>query len=317
MKRLAAGFIGLATMLASAAIHAQEWPTRGVTIVAPLSAGGPSDAVARLIASELAHHVPRSVIVENRIGAGGNIGAEFVANAKPDGNTLLLALGSLVTNPLFFKGSRDPLDYEPVIQLTSGYFVLLTSNKSGLKSVAELVERIKSKPNTVKCGSAGGLTTLACELLRMQAGAGLAVVHYKGAADAMRDLQGGDIDVLLEFVNTAMAHVKSGRARAIAVSGTEKGRGEFPDLPTVSEVVPNFEMLGWHGILAPKGTPAETISAINTAFNKALQSKEVKEKLAAGGLEAVGGPPSVFATRLQKEAREYRRVAEFAKIEPQ
>jgi tripartite-type tricarboxylate transporter receptor subunit TctC len=132
----------------------------------------------------------------------------------------------------------------------------------------------------------------------------------------MRDLQGGDIDVLLEFVNTAVGHVKSGRARAIAVTGLERGRGEFPDLPTVAEVVPNFDMLGWHGILAPKGTPLETIASINAAFNKALDSREVKEKLAAGGLQAVGGSPEVFAARLQKEALEYSRIAEFAQIKP-
>jgi len=296
---------------------AQSFPSKPVRLVVPFAPGGPVDVVARIITPKLGERLGQPAIVDNRVGAGGNIGTEVVIKASPDGYTLLYAVPALVTNPYFLKGSPDPHELAPVIQMASNTMLMLASANFAPKTVAEVISQIKSNPGGVSCGSSGALPTVGCELLRSHAKADMIMVSYKGNAPALNALVAGEINLLFDAANTAAAHIKSGRIRAVASLNFKRGGNQFPDLPTVAETLPGFEFLAWHGILAPKATPRDIVQRLNRDIAAVLNLPEVKQRLNDTGFEVVASAPEAFEEQVRKDLDLYGRVAREAGIKPE
>jgi tripartite-type tricarboxylate transporter receptor subunit TctC len=288
-----------------------------VRIVVPGPPGGPGGVIAHLLATKASIHLGTTVIVEYKPGAGGNIAIEHVARSAPDGTTLFFGVPALVTNPYFQKHALEPDVLAPVIQLNRGAFLLLVNPKSEVKTVADLVAKIKAAPGTVGCNSgAVALSTVSCHLLQAHAGPML-MVAYPGNAQALAALERNEIASAFDFTSSSAGAVKEGRLRAIAITSKERNTGDFKDVPPIGETVPGFDLVGWQGIMVTKGTPRELVLALNAAFNKVLAEDEVKEFIRKGNLEIAGGTPEAFADKLKQDIAFYGRVAKEAKIEPQ
>ncbi len=304
-------------LLSGSQALAQGYPSKPVRVVVPFAPGGPIDVVARLIAPKLGEHLTQPVIIDNRVGAGGNIGTEVVIKAAPDGHTLLYAVPFLVTNPYFLLGSPDPRELAPVIQMASNTMLLLASSAFASKTVSEVIEQIRSNPGKVSCGSSGALPTVGCELLRSHARTEMIMVMYKGNAPALNALMSGEINLLFDSANTAAPQVKSGRIRPVASLNFKRGGAQFPDLPTVSETIPGFEFLAWHGLLAPKATPREIVQRLNHEIADVLALPEIRQRLIDTGFEPVASSPEAFDERIRTELGLYGKVAKDAGIKPQ
>lgn len=307
------GFTALATALAISApalSFAQApagYPPGGrVTIVVPFAPGGATDIVARMVADELGKRWSSAVIVENRAGAGGGIGTEYVARAKPDGTTLLLGTQTaLAVNPTLLKkiGYNVDKDFAPITQLADTPLVLLASNKSGAKSVQELIAALKAKPDALSYGTSGNgtsqhLTTL---MLLNRIGARAVHVPYKGSSQSLVDLAGNQIDMQFDNMTTALAFAKNGQAHALAVTSQSRTPLQ-PDLPTLAESgVSGFEAVTWLGLLAPAGTPAAVISWLNTEVVAVLGTPAVTSRLAAQGFTPRPMTPPAFRKFIQDE----------------
>jgi tripartite-type tricarboxylate transporter receptor subunit TctC len=299
-------------------VQAQSWANRPVRWIVAFPPGGPTDLVARVVGAKLSEQIGQPVVIENRPGAGGNIGADAVVKAPPDGHTLLLAIPAVITNPFFFKSSPDSLqDLTPVIQMTGGPMVLLASQRFAARSVGDVVQAIKARPGEVSCGVPGSLATVGCELLRAHAGAEILRVAYRGNEPALLGLQRGDIDLVFDFVSSAGNNVAAGRGRAIAVTSLKRISGTFAELPAVAETIPDFELMGWHAVMAPAGTPAPIVQRINEAINVALRAPEVKERLANVGVDVVGGSAEAFGERLRREFATYGAAMKASGVQPQ
>src|SRR3954469_15323066 len=279
---------------AARAQPAPAFPIHPIRWVVPFAPGGPTDSNSRILAPKLSERLGQPVLVENRVGAAGNIGTEAVAKSAPDGHTVLYAVPSVITNPYFFKGSPDPRELAPVIQVANVPMVLLASTRFEPKTLGEILDTIRSKPGTVSCGSSGALPTVGCELLRSRAKADMIMVLYKGNGPALNALMGGEINLLFDVVNTAAPQVRSGRVRAVATLSPKRGVAAFPDLPTMAETLPGFEFVTWHGVMAPAGTPRDIVGRWNREIAAALALPDVRARLTETGFEVVGGGPEVF-----------------------
>lgn len=296
---------------------AAAWPTKPIRWVVPFAPGGPTDIVSRLLGPKLAERVGEPVIIENRAGAAGNIGTESVVNAAPDGHTILYVVPAVITNPYFFKGSPDYKDLAPVIQVSNVSMVLVASNAFAPKTVAEVVAAAKANPGAVSCGSSGALPTVGCELLRAHIGADMIMVMYKGNAPALNALMGGEINLLFDVVNTSAPQVKSGRVRAIASLNPKRGSGIFADLPTVSETFPDFELVTWHGVMAPAATPRDIILRLNHEIATVLAQPDVRQRLTETGFEIVGSSVEEFEDVLKRDSAKFGKALRDAGIKPQ
>jgi tripartite-type tricarboxylate transporter receptor subunit TctC len=309
-----------ATAAFAASSHAQTttaWPTKPVRWIVPYAPGGAVDMVSRVIAPKLTERMGQPVIVENRPGAASNIGAEMVARAAPDGYTVLYTAPAIVTNPFFFAGSPDTSRFAPVIHVVSTSFVLLSSTSFAAKTVAEIVAQARAKPGTVSCGSPGGLSTVGCELLRSHVKADLIMVMYKGNAPALNGIMSGELDLMFDVASAAVGPVKGGRARAVASLSPRRGTPLFADLPTVSETIPGFELVTWHGVVAPKATPRELLHRLNQHIDGTLREPEVRTRLVEAGFEIRGGPVDNFEEVIRRETVKYGKVLKEAGIKPQ
>ena len=283
------------------------YPQNGrVVIVVPFAPGGATDIVARLMADELGKRWGTAVVVDNKAGAGGGIGTEAVARAKPDGYTLLLGTQTaLSVNPSLLKkvGYNVDKDFAAVTQLASTPLVLLASNKTGATRAQELIAAIKAKPDAVSYGTSGNGTSQHLTMLMLLNRIGAKAVHvpYKGSSQSLTDLAGNQIDMQFDNMTTALAFAKNGQAKALAV--TSAGRSPLqPDLPTMAESgVPGFESVTWLGLLAPAGTPAPVVAWLNKEVVAVLESASVKGKLAAQGFTPKPMSPEAFRKFIQDE----------------
>ena len=283
------------------------YPNNGrVVIVVPFAPGGATDIVARLLAEEMSRRWGSAVVVDNKSGAGGGIGTEFVTRARPDGYTLLLGTQTaLAVNPTIVKklGYNVERDFAPVTQLASTPLVLLASNKSGARNVPELVAAIKARPDAISYGTSGNATSQHLTTLMLLSRIGGKAVHvpYKGSSQSLVDLAGNQIDMQFDNLTTALAFARNGQARALAVTSLTRSELQ-PDLPTLAESgVPGFEAVTWLGLLAPAGTPPAVVSWLNREVVGALESPALKGKLAAQGFTPRPMTPEGFRKFIQDE----------------
>ncbi len=307
-------------MLAAALGHAQPaaWPSKPIRWIVPFPPGGPADVVTRILSAKLAERVGQPGIVENRGGAGGNVGHEAAAKAAPDGYTVVFVVPAIITNPFFLKASIDPFkELAPIIHLDSASMVLLTNTAFPAKSVAEVIAQARAKPGSVSCASSGALPQVGCEMLRIHAGTEMIMVPYKGNAPALTALIAGEVNLLFDVVNIAQGPVKAGRVRAVASTNPKRGVGPFGDLPVIAETLPDFELVTWHGIMVPAATPNDVVLRLNRELNGVLEQPDVRQRFSEGGLDITGGPPEAFDALLRRDYAKYGRILTRAGIKPE
>ena len=308
-SRLAAAAVfALVPMIASA----QTWPSKPVKIIVPFAAGGTTDVVARQLAQKLQDAWNQTVVVENKPGAGGNIGADTVAKAPNDGYTLLMTSGSIVAaNPHMYKNMGfDPAkDLAPITNVASGPQVIVVGTNVPGKDLKEFIAYAKANPKKVNFGSAGigTQTHLAGENLAYQAGLELVHVPYKGEAAALTDLIGGQIQMVPANFAAALPHIQGGRIRCLAVTSKER-HPQLKDCPAAAEFVPGFVNDGWWGLMAPAGTPREVLEKVQADSAKILHSDEFKARFAQQGMVPVANKPDELAAAIREESKVWARV---------
>jgi tripartite-type tricarboxylate transporter receptor subunit TctC len=292
---------------------AQPFPSKPIRIVVPFPAGGTTDVLARAAAQKLTDTLGQPAVVDNRPGAGGNIGAELVAKSPPDGYTLLMGtVGTHAINPaLYPKLPYDHMrDFAPVILVAGVPNVLVVNPALPVNSVQELVAYAKANPGKLNFASSGSGTSihLSAELFKTAAGLAMTHVPYKGSSPALMDLIGGQVQLMFDNLPSALPQIRGGKLKALAVTSPERAPA-LPDVPTIAESgFPGFEASSWFGLLAPAGTPQPTIAKLNAEVAKWLASPEAKEKLLAQGANAAGGTPEDFAKHIAAETAKWQKV---------
>jgi tripartite-type tricarboxylate transporter receptor subunit TctC len=290
-----------------------NYPARPIRLVVPFPPGGGTDILARVIGQQLARSLGQSFVIENRPGAGGNIGVETVAKSSPDGYTLVIGQTSnLAINPTLYPTlPYKPLeDLAPIALIASAPLVMVVMTSSPFKSLDDVVATAKTNPDDITFGSPGNGTVshLSGELLQRAANIKLLHVPYKGASLAMADLMGGRLQLYMSSVPSSLAQLKGGRLRALAVTSTKRV-ADLPDVPTVAESgFKDFESSTWFGVLARTGTPQPIISRLNSEIDRALQTAEVREKIASEGAQVLGGTPAQFSDLLKREIEKWGEV---------
>ncbi len=296
---------------------AQAFPSKPVRWVVPFPPGGATDVVVRILMPKFSEQLGQPVIIENVGGAGGNIGHEQVARTKPDGYSLLYAIPALITNPSFLKSAVDPELFSGVIQTTGLTSILVASTGFAPRSVADIINEVRTKPGTVSCATPGSLPTVGCVLLQAHAGADMILVNYKGNAPALTALMAGEINLMFDLGPTVSGPVKSGRVRAIATAAPKRGSQPFADLPAVAETIPGFDLTAWQGVVVAAGTPREIIARLNRDLGTALEQPEARQKLAATGVDVIGGSADAFDQLIKKNYRRFSEVLRKSGIKPE
>ena len=312
---------GVAVCAASGPAAAQAFPNKPIKIVVPYPPGGPTDIPARLVGQKLAELLGQPVLIDNKPGAGGNIGADAVAKSPADGYTLLVVTTGHAINPALYPKLAYDLtkDLVPVSQFTSSPMVVTVNPSLGLNSIRDLIALAKAKPGTLNFASAGNgaSTHLAPELFSMMAEVKMNHIPYKGSAPALTDVMAGNAQVAFDFMTSAMPHVRSGKLKGLATTGATRSPAA-PDLPTVAEAgVPGFEVVGWNGVMAPAGTPPGVIAKLNAAIKEALAMPDVVERLTGPGANVVWNTPADFGAFVKAEVAKWNKVvkASGAKID--
>ena len=311
---------GLALAFGAAA-HAQTYPTKPIRFVAAFPAGGPSDIVARAIAKRMSEILGQPVVVENRTGAAGNIGAEFVARSAPDGYTVLLGGSYLTIAPsLYRKLPFDPeKDFAPVGLMVSNQYVLVTHPAVPARTVKELIRLAKARPGELNYASAGigSPPHLAGELFKTMARINATHVPYKGATPALVDLIGGHIDYYFGGISGAIPHIRTQKVRALAVTGGRRS-SQLTEVPTVAEAaLPGYEISTWFGMLAPAGTPREIVSRLNSVIVGIVAEPDMKTYLIGQGVDPVTNTPEQFTVFIRNEIPKFARIVAAAGIKPE
>jgi tripartite-type tricarboxylate transporter receptor subunit TctC len=315
---LAAGAT-LALLTAAPAAWSAGWPDRPVRIVVPFTAGGSTDVVARMVGQKLSETWGQPVVIENRGGAGGNVGTDVVAKSAPDGYTLIMASGSITINPSIYP--KMPFDTKkdlvPITNVASGPMLVVVQDSAPFKSMKDLLAAAKAQPGKLNFGSAGvgSQVHLAAENLAFAAGVDLTHVPYKGESAAYNDLIGGQVQMMVGNIAVAAALVGPGRLRALAVTG--KARSPLlPEVPTVSEAgLPGFENTGWFGLLAPAGTPPDVINKIHRDTAAVLAETQIKARLHVLGMSPVGSSPAELTRQMDAELVRWAEVVKSRKLQ--
>ena len=311
-------FLFLALLLHAIAVPGQEWPAKPVRFIVPFPAGGSADLLPRAIADKLAQHWSQPVIVENRPGAAGNIGANTVFQAEPDGYLLLASPPApLVTNRLLYpKLAFDPTQFVPMTVIAAIPNVLLVNPKVPVNSLADLIAYAKEHPDKLNYASQGNGTTshLTTELLRSMAG-GLRMTHvpYKGSAPALADLLGGQADLMFDNLGVSLPHVKSGKLKALAIASSRRFRS-LPDVPALSETLPGFESVAWFAIVGPPKTPLAIADKVAAGVAEALKNPDVLRRLNDLSADPLGLSPSETAAFMKQETERWSAVIRTAGV---
>ena len=319
--RVAVASVAIVFSCAAAGAHAQAYPVKPVRVIFPFPPGGPTDLLGRAIAQKLSDQMGQQFVADTRPGAGGNLGLELAAKAPPDGYTIVLSSPLVAISPsLYAKLNYDPAkDLAPIAQVAVIQNVLLVHPSVPAKSLKELIQLARRSPGKFSFGSGGvGTTThLAPELLQSLAKIRMVHVPYKGSGQALIGLIGGDVDLLIMAVPAAAGQIHAGKVRALAVLAGRRSP-VIPDIPTAQEAgVDHFEVPIWYGFLAPAATPREIIVRLNGELVKALAAPDLKERLAAAGIEPVTGTPEQFAAFIKSETVRYAAVIRDAGIKPE
>ncbi len=312
-SRFLSVFLASCTLGVTLGAAAQEkYPLKPVTVIVPQAPGGANDTVARILAAKLSENVGQQFIVDNRPGAGGNIGTAAAARARPDGYTLLLTVSSAhVINPFLYKNAGfDPVkDFEPVTAVATVAYILVVNPSFPAKSVKELIDLAKAKPGDLQYASAGNgtLNHLLGEMLKTMAGIDMVHIPYKGAAASVTDVVGGRVPISFQSAPSAMSFVKSGKLRVLGVAN-EKRVPTMPDVPAIGETLRGYGATPWYGVLAPAGTPKPVIAQLHAEIVKALDNKDLQEKMAAQGAEVSKSSPAQFAAMIKDELPRWSKI---------
>lgn len=317
-KTVTVALLALATSLCLAAAGPGGYPSRPVSIVVPFAPGGGSDNVARFIANRLTERTGATFIIDNRAGAGTNIGNEYVSRAAPDGLTLLFGQVTLAINPHVYKGLKYDVQnsFVPIAHIANSPTVLLVTPSLAAKDLKQFSDYVKANPGKVNYGSGGKGTSvhLAGELFAAQTRSEIVHIPYKGSAPATTDLIGGQIQAMFDTAPSALGNIKGGRVRALAVTGPRRV-AELPDVPTFSETgMPQFDAPAWYGLLAPAGTSLDVVRYLNAEIEKILAEPATKQRLDQLGSVAVGGTPEAFGKFIQAESQRWAKVVSTAKV---
>ena len=310
-KRLTLGACAL-SLLASAAWAQSGYPNKPVTVIVPQAAGGANDAIARVIAQKLSEQMGQTFIVENRTGAGGNVGSAAAARAKPDGYTLMItADSSMVINPALYKNTGfDPIkDFEPIGTVATAGYVLVANPAFPAKNINELIALAKQKPGSINIGSAGNgtLNHLIGEMLGKAAAIDLVHVPYKGSAAAVTDLVSGQVQVSVQSLPSSIAFIRAGKVKVLGVVNPTRIPA-LPDAPTIGESIKGFGATPWYGMFVATGTPKAIVRQLNAEIAKALESKEVQERLAGVGCEPFKSTPEQFSQLLRDDLPRWAKI---------
>lgn len=310
--RALAGLAASLALCAAAPAHAEPYPAKPIQMVVPQAPGGTNDIVARLVAADLSQRLGQQVVVENRPGAGGNIGTQYAARATPDGYTLLMTISSTqAINPsLYRQVPFDPVkDFEPIAPVASVPNVLVVNPAFPARSMAELISMAKARPDYYRFASAGNgtLNHLLGEMLNSMAGIKLEHVPYKGVAPALNDVLGNQVPMAFASLPAVLPHIKAGKVRALGVSSAR--RSPFaPDIPAIGETVPGYSGDLWVGLFAVKGTPREVSQKLAQTLHAALADKALRDKLAAQGAEVLDGTPQQFSALLKSDMDKWAKI---------
>jgi tripartite-type tricarboxylate transporter receptor subunit TctC len=321
MKKRGSTGLAIAGMAAMGLACAQHYPTRSIRLVVPSSPGGGTDISARIIAPKLSEYLGQQIVVDNRPGAGTMIGGEIVSRAAPDGYTLLMGVSTLAINPAMYKKMPyDALrDFAPISQAVSLPNVVVSHPSVPAKNVKELIALAKVRPGQLTFASAGVGTSphLSMELFLVMAGLKMVHVPYKGSGPGAVDTVAGHVALMAPNMLTALPYIRSGRLRAFGVTSAKRSAGA-DDIPTIAEAgLPGYEAVQWYGVLAPAGTPRPVIDRLHAEVAKALQQREVREKLSTDGAEAVGNTPEQFGAYIKAETDKWAKVVKAAGIKPE
>jgi len=321
-RRLARGCIGaglaLVAMLAALPqAGAQDYPSRPVKIIVPFPAGGTADVMPRVIGEWLSRKWGQPVVVENRTGAAGNIGAEAVAKAEPDGYTLLSAPPPplVINQNLYPKLGFDPSEFVPIVIMGRVPNALVVNPKLPLNSVAEVIAYAKANPGKLTSATQGNGTTshLTSELLQMMADVKFQHVPYRGSAPALTDLVAGSVDLMFDNLGVSLPLVKGGQLKLLGVA-TPKRMASLPDVPTIAETLPGFESAAWFAIVAPPKTPQAVVDKINADVNEALRQSDIVQRLTQLSAEPIGGTPQATAAYMREEIERWHKVIKAANV---
>lgn len=310
--------IGLSAATSIGSVSAADYPTRPVKWVVGYPPGGATDIIARLLGQRLSERLGQQFVIENKPGAGNNIATESVINAEPDGYTVLLVNPANYINATLYANLKFNVvrDIAPVAAFNRVPNVMTVNNNVPAKTVAEFIAYVKANPGKVNLASSGNGTSvhLSGEMFMAMSGAKMQHVPYRGAAPAITDLLGGQVQVIFDNMPSILQHIRAGSARALAVTGTAKSP-LLPDVPTLAETVPGYEATALFGMGAPKNTPKEIIAKLNKEINEILAEPAIKAKLTDLGGEPLIGPPEAFGKMIAAETDKWKKVIEDAKVE--
>jgi tripartite-type tricarboxylate transporter receptor subunit TctC len=315
-----AAALAMLAMSFATSTTAQDYPSRTVKIIVPFPAGGTADAMPRVVADYLSRKWKQSVVIENRSGAGGNVGAEAAYKADADGYTLLSAPPPplVINHNLYPKLGFDPLKFEPIAVMGAVPNALLTNPGFPPKSTAEVIAYAKANPGKVISATQGNGTTshLTSEMFAMMAGVKFTHVPYRGAAPALNDLIGGTANIMFDNLGVSLAQVKGGKVRLLGVA-TPKRMPSLPDVPTIAETLPGFEATAWFAVVAPPGTPKQIVQKLNADINEALRDPTVAKRLGTMSAQIVGGSLERTAEYFRAEVERWHKVIKAANVKIQ